>query len=45
LDELALAERADGAAVTVGAHDVELEALLVEPVTRLPRGVSAHVGS
>ena len=44
LDEFTLAQRADRAAVAVGAHDVELEALLVQPVARLTRGVGADVG-
>ena len=44
LHELALAERADRAPVLVGAHDVELEALLVEPVARFAGRVCADVG-
>ena len=43
LYERALAQRADRAAVAVGAHDVELEALLMEPDPRLARRVRAHV--
>jgi hypothetical protein len=43
LDERALAQRADRAAVAVGAHHVELEALLVEPDPRVAGGVRADV--
>src|SRR5262245_20144592 len=43
LDELALAQGADRAAVAVGAHDVELEALLMQPVARLARGVRPQI--
>ncbi len=45
LHEVALAQRADGAAVAVGAHNVELESLLVQAVARLARGVRADVGT
>jgi hypothetical protein len=40
---LALAQRADGAAVAVRTHDVELEALLVESIARLASGVRADI--
>jgi hypothetical protein len=43
LDERALTQRADRAAVAVGAHHVELEALLVEPDPRVAGGVGADV--
>ena len=45
LDELTLAQRADRAAMPVRAHHVELEALLVEPVSRCARRVGADVPS
>ena len=45
LDERALAQRADRAAVPVGAHHVELEALLMQPDARLAGRVRAHVRS
>ena len=37
LHQVALTQHADRTAVAIGAHDVELEALLVEPVARLAR--------
>ena len=43
LDERPLAQRADRATVPVGAHDVELEALLVQADSGLVRGVSPDV--
>ena len=44
LYEIALAQRADRAAVAVRAHDVELESLLVKAVASFSRGVCADVG-
>jgi len=44
LNERSFAERADRAAVAVRAHDVDLEALLVEAMARFSRRVRAHVG-
>jgi hypothetical protein len=45
LDERSFAQRADRAAVAAGAHDVELEALLVQTDPRVARRVRADVGS
>src|SRR4051812_43671345 len=43
LHEGALAERADRAAVAIGAHHLELEALLMQPDARLAGRVRAHL--
>lgn len=43
LNEGALAQRADRAATAISAHDVELEALLVQPVARFDGRVRADV--
>jgi hypothetical protein len=39
LDERAFAQRADGAVASIGPHDVDLEALLVDPDASLARGL------